>query len=73
VYLACLRRLFELVVLLLRSETTNEIELLALRHEIAVLRRQIGRPAYQPADQVLLAALRRLLPRSSWSCFSVTA
>ena len=67
-----LRRLFELVVLLLRSEATNEVELLALRHEIAVLQRQIGRPAYRPADRVLLAAMSRLLPRSSWSCFSVT-
>ena len=64
VYLA-LRRLFELVVLLLRSEATNEVELLALRQENAVLRRQIGRPAYQPAGRVLLAALSRLLPRSS--------
>ena len=65
-------RLFELVILLLRSETTNQVELLALRHEIAVLRRQIGRPGYEPADRVLLAVLSRLLPRSSWSCFSVT-
>jgi len=71
VYLA-LRRLFELVVLLLRSDDTNEVELLALRHEIAVLRRQLGRPTYRPADRVFLAALSRRLPRSLWSCFSVT-
>jgi putative transposase len=71
VYLA-LRRLFELVVLLLRSKNANQVELLAMRHEIAVLRRQLGRPAYQPADPVFLAALSRLLPRSSWSCFGVT-
>ena len=71
VYLA-LRRLFELVVLLLRSKNTNEVELLALRHEVAVLRRQLGRPAYQPADRAFLTALSRLLPRSSWSCFTVT-
>jgi hypothetical protein len=56
----------------MRSESTNQIELLALRHEISVLKRQVGRSAYQPADRALLAALSRLLPRSSWSCFSVT-
>ena len=37
-----------------------------------MLRRQLGRIAYQPADRAFLAALRRLLPRSRWSCFSVT-
>jgi len=70
-YLA-LRRLLELVVLVIRSDRTNQVELLALRHEVAVLRRQLGRPAYQPADRAILAALSRLLPRSRWSCFSVT-
>jgi putative transposase len=71
VYLA-LRRLFELVIFVLRCEATNEVELLVLRQEIAVLRRQNGRPAYQSADQVLLAALSRLLPRSRWNAFGVT-
>ena len=70
-YLA-LRHVFELVVTLMRSESANHVELLALRHEVTVLRRQVGRPAYQPADRAFLAALSRLLPRASWSCFSVT-
>jgi hypothetical protein len=60
VYLA-VRHLLGLVVLSFRSERSNEIELLALRHEVAILRRQVGRPAYQPADRALLATLSRLV------------
>jgi putative transposase len=71
VYLA-VRRMFDLFFLSLRSEQSKEIELLALRHEVEVLRRQVGRCAYEPADRALLAALSRFLPRSSWATFGVT-
>jgi transposase InsO family protein len=70
-YLA-VRHLLGLVVLLFRSNRSNRIELLVLRHEVAILRRQVGRPAYQPADRALLAALSRFLPRSDWRTFGVT-
>ena len=70
-YLA-VRRLLELVVLLIRSDEVNEIELLALRHEVALLRRQVKRQSFEPADRALLAVLSRLLPRSRWACFGVT-
>ena len=71
VYLA-VQQLLRLLVLSFRSERSNGIELLALRHEVAILRRQMGRPAYRPADRALLAALSRLLPRSQWGTFGVT-
>jgi putative transposase len=62
VYLA-LRRLLELMVLCRRSTDAREVEILVLRHQLAILRRQHPRPQLQPQDRALLAALSRLLPR----------
>jgi putative transposase len=42
------RRLFELVVLRLRSERSKELEILVLRHQLHVLQRQVGRPGCGP-------------------------
>jgi putative transposase len=64
-------RLFELVGLFGRSERSNELELLVLRHELSILRRQLGRPQLTPSDRLLLAALSRVLPRPSWHAFFV--
>ncbi len=58
-----LRCLFELVLLLARSEQRKEVEILLLRHELQVLRRQVARPQLRPADRLVLAALSQLLPR----------
>jgi hypothetical protein len=51
------RRLFELVVLVCRSPRSKELEILVLRHELWILRRQEQRPRLRQADRLLLAAL----------------
>jgi putative transposase len=65
------RRLFELLILFGRSERAKELEILVLRHELQVLRRQVGRPRLRSADRVLLAALGQLLPRKQRRSFLV--
>jgi putative transposase len=55
-----------------RGDASKDIEILVLRHQLAVLRRQVNRPDFQPADRVLLAALSRMLPRARWNTFMVT-
>jgi hypothetical protein len=59
-YLA-LRCLLQLVLLRPRSEGSKELEIVVLRHELSVLRRQVGRPQLRPSDRILLAAANRLL------------
>ncbi len=65
------RHLLGLAVLRCRSDAANEVEILVLRHELAVLRRQVSRPSCQPADRMFLAALVRLLPRERWGAVFV--
>jgi putative transposase len=57
---------------LARDGGAKDVELLLLRHEVAVLRRQVHHPQLQPADRLVLAALSRLLPGARWSVFFVT-
>ncbi|MET7666486.1 integrase, partial [Streptomyces sp. NPDC005463] len=61
------RKLLSVPRVLLRRETVKDAELLALRHENAVLRRQIAGPVrYEPADRFWFAALSTLIPRHRW-------
>ena len=67
-----LRRLLQLAALRFRSDEFKELEIVVLRHELAVLRRQLARPELSPPDRVFLAAASRLLPRARWRSFVVT-
>src|SRR5690242_10793129 len=62
----------QFLLLRLRGDVGKDIEILVLRHQLAVLRRQAGplRPA--PADRAIIALLSRLLPRIRWTAFAVT-
>jgi putative transposase len=66
-----LRRLLELIVLALRSEDAKEIEIVVLRHQLQVLRRQVARPHVAFHDRAFLAAASRALPRMRWRSFFV--
>jgi putative transposase len=62
-----------MVAVLCRGNQPAAAEVLVLRHENAVLRRQAGRVRYEPADRVWFAALARIVSRRRWAeVFPVT-
>ena len=67
-----LRWLLQLVAFRVRSDEWKELEIVVLRHELAILRRQTRRPPITAVDRVFLAAASRLLPRARWPSFIVT-
>ena len=67
------RCLLRCLVVLARREASKDAELLVLRHENMMLRRQMGRVRYEPAGRLWLAALSRLILRRRWGeVFAVT-
>lgn len=66
-----LGRLLQLAALRFRSDEFKEFEIVVLRHELAVLRRQLARPKLTHADRALLVALSRSVPRTAWPSFPV--
>jgi len=74
--------LFAVIYLLLRrlvglaggsaEDRHSDIEVLVLRHQLAVLRRRVGRPRLRRGDRLFMAALSRVLPRPRWSSFLVS-
>src|SRR5450756_729236 len=66
-----LRRLLTLVAPNHRSDDVAQIEILVLRHQLGVLRRQVKRPVYRRRDRALLAAASRILPKEHWGAFLV--
>jgi transposase InsO family protein len=64
-------RLLQLVVLLGRSDRSKELEILLLRHELAIVRRQSRRARLRPVDRAIFAALARALPRSALGSLAV--
>jgi len=67
-----LRQVLQMLTQIARDGAAKDVEILVLRHQVAVLRRQVHRPALEPADRMVLAVLSRLLPRPRWSAFFVT-
>ncbi|MFA1551885.1 integrase core domain-containing protein [Actinomadura chokoriensis] len=65
-------RFAQFVILRLRADVDKEVEILVLRHQLAVLRRQVGKVRTEPADRAVLALLSRLLSRARWPTFFVT-
>jgi putative transposase len=65
------RLVLDLLVLRGRTDRSKDAEILVLRHQLAILRRQVPRPSFERHDRAVLSALARVLDRDRWSIFLV--
>jgi transposase InsO family protein len=65
------RLVVDLLILRGRTDRSKDVEILVLRHQLAVLRRQVARPRFDRADRAFLSAFARALDRDRWSMLLV--
>jgi hypothetical protein len=58
-----------IALLMWPNEDAKDLEIVVLRHQLYVLRRQVGRPRFRWGDRLLLAGISRFLPRDAWPAF----
>jgi hypothetical protein len=66
------RRVLEVIRVHWSDTAAKDAEILVLRHQLAVLRRQVARPRFTWSDRALVALVARLVPRELWGSFLVT-
>ena len=67
-----IRRVLDVVRVHWSGSAAKDAEILVLRHQLAVLRRQVARPRFSWSDRALVALLAGLVPRERWRPFLVT-
>ena len=65
------RLVLDLIVLRGRTNRSKDVEIFVLRHQVAVLQRQLSRPRFEPDDRAFLCAMSRVIRRDRWSIFLV--
>ena len=65
------RLIFDLLILRGRRDRSKDAEILVLRHQLAVLERQVPRPRFDKTDRMIISTLARLIDRRRWSAFIV--
>ena len=60
------RRVVELLGILRMDDAAKDAEILVLRHQLAVLQRQVGRPRFTWSDRAIIATLAKLVSREGW-------